>query len=135
MIIGTGIDVVNIDRFEKIIHKTPALRQRLFSEEEQQKPIRSLAARFAVKEAVAKALGAPSGLSWKDCSIVNNVSGEPQLLLSGTVKSYAEKLSINHWHITLSHDEPIATAMVIAEHLSAEELKLLRTIEHLKKSN
>ena len=58
MIIGVGIDVVDIGRFGATLERTPALRERLFTPEERDLPLQSLAARFAAKEAVAKALGA-----------------------------------------------------------------------------
>ena len=62
MILGIGVDVVDIARFEAALERTPALRERLFTEVERPLATRSLAARFAAKEAVAKALGAPQGL-------------------------------------------------------------------------
>ena len=66
MIIGVGIDVVDIERFGETLARTPALRQRLFTETERGLGLASLAARFAAKEALAKSLGAPVGLRWFD---------------------------------------------------------------------
>ena len=63
MIIGTGIDAVNLDRFADIIKRTPTFLERVFVEHERSKSLPSLAARFAAKEAIAKALRAPAGLS------------------------------------------------------------------------
>src|SRR5207245_4844001 len=62
VIVGVGIDVVDVDRFARILSRRPALAERLFTPAERRLPIASLAARFAAKEAVAKALGAPAGL-------------------------------------------------------------------------
>ena len=75
----------------------------------------SLAARFAAKEAVAKALGAPAGLRWHDCEIVSDPDGRPWLTVSGTVAAVAAERGINRWHLSLSHDGGIASAMVVAE--------------------
>ena len=59
MIVGVGIDVVDVDRFMRTLERTPGLRDRVFTAVEAVKPPASLAARFAAKEALAKALGAP----------------------------------------------------------------------------
>ena len=69
MIIGVGIDVVDIARFGATLERTPALRERLFTPEERGLPLQSLAARFAAKEAVAKALGAPGNMDWQDATV------------------------------------------------------------------
>lgn len=129
MIIGTGIDVVNIERFAHIIQKNPALVQRVFVEHEQKKPLRSLAARFAAKEAIAKALRAPAGMVWQHCWIENTADGAPYVVVEGTVAQRARELGINRWHLSISHDEPVATASVIAEHLNEDELTLLERID------
>ncbi len=70
MIIGVGIDVVDIERFGQTLDRTPALRERLFTPAEASRPPASLAARFAAKEALAKALDAPAGLAWHDAEVV-----------------------------------------------------------------
>jgi len=72
MIIGVGIDVVDIARFEQALTRTPRMAVRLFTEGERSLPAHSLAARFAAKEALAKALGAPRGLLWTDAEIVTS---------------------------------------------------------------
>ncbi len=71
MIDGVGIDVVDISRFQESLERTPGLKDRLFTENEKSKGIASLAARFAAKEALAKALHVPAGLNWHDCEVVN----------------------------------------------------------------
>ena len=70
-VIGVGIDVVDIDRFVQSLERTPSLRSRLFTDAEASRPPASLAARFAAKEAIAKALGAPVGMAWHDAEIVS----------------------------------------------------------------
>ena len=75
----------------------------------------SLAARFAAKEALAKALGAPRGLSWTDAEVVTGPDGRPELKVSGTVADAAVRQGVRRWHVSLSHDGDLATAVVIAE--------------------
>jgi holo-[acyl-carrier protein] synthase len=114
-VIGIGIDVVDIGRFEATLERTPALRERLFTELERERPIASLAARFAAKEALAKALGAPAGLYWTDAEVWCEDSGQPRLRVKGTVAARAAELGVRSWHVSLSHDAGVASAVVIAE--------------------
>jgi phosphopantetheine--protein transferase-like protein len=65
MIDGIGIDVVDIARFQESLERTPSLREKLFTESERDKPVQSLAARFAAKEALYKALSPEHGLHWQ----------------------------------------------------------------------
>lgn len=115
MIVGIGVDVVLVTRFEQQLRKAPALRERLFVPAERELNTRSLAARFAAKEAVAKALGAPAGMNWQDCQVVLNAAGAPQIHIEGTVAAVAERRGVTNWHLSLSHDGDVATAMVVAE--------------------
>ncbi len=115
MILGVGIDVVDVGRFAASLSRTPALRDKLFTPGERDRGVASLAARFAAKEALAKALGAPSGLRWHDAEIVSQDDGRPELRVTGTVAARAESLGIKGFHVSLSHDAGIASAVVIAE--------------------
>ena len=115
MIIGIGVDVVDVPRFGRQLERTPGLRARLFAPAERELNLRSLAARFAAKEAVAKALGAPAGMNWQDCQVRLDPAGAPQLQIEGTVAAVAEGKGVQTWHLSLSHDGDVATAMVIAE--------------------
>ena len=115
MIVGVGIDVVEIARFEQALTRTEGLARRLFTDGERTLPPRSLAARFAAKEALAKALGAPRGLLWTDAEVVTHAGGRPSLLVYGTVAAAAGRLGVARWHLSLSHDAGIASAVVIAE--------------------
>lgn len=112
-----GIDVADLERFKRSLERTPGLRDRLFTDAEKDLPPRSLAARFAAKEALAKALGAPRGLVWTDAEIRREPDGRPTLHVSGTIAEAARRRGITHWHVSLSHDGGIATAIVIAEAL------------------
>ena len=115
MIVGVGIDVVDVDRFGQALERTPALRERLFTESERSLGLASLAARFAAKEALAKSLGAPVGMRWLDATVVQDGKGQPSLQVSGTVAARAEGLGVASFHLSLSHDAGIASAVVIAE--------------------
>ncbi|MBE1874314.1 holo-ACP synthase [Myceligenerans pegani] len=115
MIIGVGIDVVDVGRFMATLERTPRLREKLFTPAERDLPPSSLAARFAAKEAIAKALGAPGGMRWHDATVHRVVGGPPEVELTGTVAARADQLGVRHWHLTISHDAGISSAMVIAE--------------------
>ncbi|MGH3330964.1 MAG: holo-ACP synthase [Nocardioidaceae bacterium] len=115
MIVGVGIDVVDISRFELSLQRTPSLRERLFTPQERDRPLASLAARFAAKEALAKALGAPTGMHWLDAEVVSESTGNPQFEIRGTVLARANDLGVQTVHLSLSHDAGIASAVVILE--------------------
>ena len=115
MIIGVGIDVVDVDRFIATLDRTPRLREKLFTPDERSLPPASLAARFAAKEAIAKALGAPGGMSWQDCTVERVPGGAPIVHLRDTVAARADELGVIQWHLSISHDAGIASAMVVAE--------------------
>lgn len=121
MIVAVGIDVVLVERFARALARTPLLADRLFTEGERTtvagnpRSAESLAARFAAKEAVAKALGAPSGLHWHDCEVVSDPDGRPWLTVAGTVAAVASNRGVARWHLSLSHDGGIASAIVVAE--------------------
>lgn len=115
MIIGVGIDVVDVTRFAEALERTPNLASRLFTSGEAALPLTSLAARFAAKEAIAKALGAPGGLEWHDAEVISEESGRPVFLMRGTVLARAQALGANDVHLSLSHDAGIASAVVVLE--------------------
>ena len=119
MIVGIGIDVVDVARFGAQLQRVPRLRERLFTADEQQLPTASLAARFAAKEAVAKSLGAPVGLRWIDAWVRREPGGRPVLVVTGTVAALAAELGVDSFHLSLSHDAGIASAMVVAERLDS----------------
>ncbi len=115
MVIGVGVDLVSVARVEAALERTPALAARLFTDAERELPVRSLAARFAAKEAAAKALGSPPGLRWIDLEIGRATTGQPHLRPGGTVAETAVRLGVRRWHVSLSHDGGMAMAMVVAE--------------------
>ena len=120
MIVGVGIDVVDVARFQASLERTPSMLERLFTPAERGLRIASLAARFAAKEALAKALGAPGTLHWQDAEVNTEPDGRPVLRVTGSVAERAVQLGVNSWHLSMSHDGGIASAVVIAESVSAE---------------
>jgi holo-[acyl-carrier protein] synthase len=121
VIVGVGIDVVAVSRFAQALERTPTLAERAFTAAERVTPAgrprsaESLAARFAAKEAVAKALGAPGNLRWHDAEVTVVEHGRPLLEVRGTVAARAAELGVTGWHLSMSHDAGIASAVVIAE--------------------
>ena len=115
MIVGVGIDVVDVARFGATLERTPALLERLFTPAERAMALNSQAARFAAKEALAKALGAPAGMLWQDAEVHRGTDGRPHFEVRGTVRAAVEALGVTTIHVSLSHDAGIASAVVIAE--------------------
>lgn len=115
MIIGTGIDLVDIDRFERTMLRTPRLSERLFAPAERTMKLRSLAARYAAKEALIKALGGSDGVSWTDIEIASEPSGKPVFVLSGSTASVVEERGVTALHLSMSHDAGLAIAYVVLE--------------------
>lgn len=121
MIVGIGLDVVEVDRFAAALARTPGLAARLFTGAELVLPdggprtVLSLAARFAAKEAAAKALGVPPGLHWHDAEVVVGARGRPALAVRGTVAAAAAAAGVTSWHLSLSHETGVAAAVVVAE--------------------
>jgi holo-[acyl-carrier protein] synthase len=107
VIVGIGTDIVSIPRLEATLARTPSVRTRVFTDGEADLPIESLAARFAAKEAVAKALSRPAGMRWRQAWVERAANGRPILHVEGY-----EHLT---WHLSLAHDGGYATAYVIAE--------------------
>lgn len=119
-VIGVGVDLVDVARFERAMSRTPRLKARLFSADEtarggKELPLRSLAGRFAAKEALIKALGWSWDIGWHDMPIVSDEYGNPGFELRGGAASAAAELGISRVHLTMSHDAGMAIAFVVAE--------------------
>ena len=120
MIVGIGVDVVDVARFERAADRTPGLLPRLFAESEQTdgdraRPLRSLAARFAAKEALIKALGSSEGVHWHDMQVVSDGLGNPSFSIRGSLADVVAERRITAIHLSMSHDAGVAIAYVIAE--------------------
>ena len=112
-IVGHGIDVVDVSRFVEHLDRTPGLSERLFSPVERDFPLESLAARFAAKEALIKALGGSDGVVWNEIT-VSRGSGRPEFLLNEALTELLDRRGLV-LHVSLSHDGGVAMASVIAE--------------------
>jgi len=119
MIVGIGVDLVDLARFERAASRTPRLLPRLFAGSEldggRTLSLRSLAGRFAAKEALIKALGESTGVRWHDMRIVADGHGNPSFELDGGVAALAAARGITDLHLSMSHDAGLAIAYVIAE--------------------
>lgn len=115
MIVGIGVDLVDIPRFERAIARTPRLIERLFAPGERGLKPHSLAARYAAKEALIKALGGSDGVHWTDIEVASEPSGRPVFALSGETAQTVDARGIATVHLSLSHDAGLATAYVVAE--------------------
>jgi holo-[acyl-carrier protein] synthase len=121
-VIGVGVDVVDIDRFRTSLARTPSMRTRLFVAAEldyvaaKVDDAPSLAARFAAREATMKALGLGLGaFGFHEVWIDRTAGGVPVLRVEGKAAEIAAKRGVRTWHVSLSHDGPVAIAMVVAE--------------------
>ena len=123
MIMGIGIDLVEIDRIQDLAERHQSFLKRIFASCElkycqgKKNPYPHLAARFAAKEAVFKALGTgwSLGLSWTDVAVENDMTGNPAIQLSNGAKCLADKLGVQKTHISLTHTGAYATAQVVIE--------------------
>ena len=123
-ILGTGIDIVEVDRLEEVIlRRGERLLDRVFTPAERTycdshpRPVIHYAGRFAVKEAVLKAIrtGWVQGISWRDIEVVLGPAGEPSVGLAGGALARANEMGIVSIHISISHTERYAVASAVAE--------------------
>lgn len=115
----TGVDIIEIHRFKSAYRRyRQRFLERLFTTvelAENGENLTSLAARFAAKEAVAKAFGTGIGqITWQEIEICRGNSGEPVLHLHGAAQRLADEQQINTWSISLSHTQDHAIAFVVA---------------------
>lgn len=124
MIYGTGIDIVEIARFEKFLKQgNDSLFQRIFTQNEiaycsaKKLAAQHYALRFAAKESFLKALGTGlrDGLSWQDMEVVNDALGKPTLRLAGRAEEMFRDAGLSACFLSLSHDAGCAIAMVVLE--------------------
>ncbi len=115
MIYGVGSDVCSISRLEQSLKRTPRLSQRLFHENELGLSGQSLAARFAAKEAITKAIGDPTLIAFSEIEITKNPSGKPEVKFHHKTRERIQRLGNLNFHLSLSHDAGIALATVVVE--------------------
>ena len=119
--IGIGVDLVEVERIRTALARTPSLRDRLFTANEQayaesaKDPAERYAARFAAKEAAMKALGVGIGaIGWHDVEVVRADSGEPSLSVTGRAADLAAERGVGSWLLTLTHTATLAEAVAVA---------------------
>jgi holo-[acyl-carrier protein] synthase len=124
MVIGLGLDMVEVDRLEAVLLRHPERApDRLFTEAEladcktRPNPSECLAARFAAKEAFLKALGTGlrEGISWHDMSLRNGVHGRPELDVTGAAAARLEAMGSTGVFLSISHDGGMAAAVVVIQ--------------------
>ncbi|PRI11482.1 holo-ACP synthase [Leucobacter massiliensis] len=115
MIMGIGVDTVDIERFTRQLGRTPRLRERLFSAAEAELPAHSLAARFAAKEALIKALGGSGALRWHDMQVVRDRDRAPAFVETPGLAAALAARAADRVHLSMTHDGGVATAFVVVE--------------------
>lgn len=121
-ILRTGVDIIEIERVRQAIGRHgERFLQRVYTDDELAccgQRVESLAARFAAKEAVAKALGTGiwrNGVNWVDIEVTKDVeTGAPQLHLHGAAAAVAARAELHTWSVSLSHDRTRSIALVVA---------------------
>ena len=121
-IIGTGIDLVEIDRIRAAYRRHPErFSERIYTPDERKRipllvdPAPYLAGRWAVKEAVLKALGTglTGGITWKDINVVRDPSGAPRVRLAGAARNRARQLGIGRILVSITHGRDLAAAQAL----------------------
>ena len=125
MMLATGVDLIEIERVRRGLDRYgPRFSDRFFTAAEQAQcagRAASLAGRFAVKEAVGKALGTGIGdVAWKDIEVLNDERGRPRLTLHNAAEALAAAQGLRHWSISLSHTATHAVGMAVAMGGAAE---------------
>jgi holo-[acyl-carrier protein] synthase len=130
-IVGVGVDAVSVERFRRLLERRPRFAARCFTESEQTDAgtstdrAQSLAARFAAKEAVMKALGTGIGAFALTDVEVRRTGGKdatrnaPYVVLTGTAAQLADAHGAGRFHLSLTHTDDVAIAFVVAEHAGA----------------
>lgn len=120
--IAMGVDAVDVERFRRVLERRPQLAERLFTRAERDylsgraDPVPGLAARFAAKEATMKALGTGlGGMRFCEVEIIGDQSGAPHLEVRGMALRRAEALGVRFWHVSLTHTDSVAAAVVVAD--------------------
>ena len=125
MIVGLGLDLVEIGRIARILDGPPALGERFLARcftpaerafcDARHDQASRYAARFAAKEAAVKALGAPRGVSWQDLEVTRAEGRAPTLAISAKAAAAGKRLGVTRIHLTLTHDAGVAVAVVVLE--------------------
>ena len=119
-IVGIGVDVVEVERIRKLLESRPGFRDRVFTSGEihdcqsEADPGPCFAARWAAREAAAKALGGVPKLDWHEIAVRRGPDGDPHLSLEGKARARAEELGADQLLVSLSHEKSVAAAFCVA---------------------
>lgn len=124
MSLSTGVDLVHLDRIRQVLARHgERFLARVYTPEEiarYGRYVPELGARFAAKEAVAKALGVglrhitPRGIAWHEVEVLSDAWGKPVVRLSGRARALADEQGLHQWSISLTHERDLALAFVVA---------------------
>jgi holo-[acyl-carrier protein] synthase len=127
-VVGVGIDAVDIDRFRRVLGRRAHLAARVFTDGERAyaraaaDPVPRMSTRFAAKEATMKALGVGLGaFPFADVEVVRIDLDAPTVVLHGSARALADGAGVVRWHLSLSHTEQVAMAVVVAEGVAPAE--------------
>jgi holo-[acyl-carrier protein] synthase len=119
---SVGLDVLEIDRLRTALARHPRLAERLFTDgeradvAERADPVPGLAARFAAKEALMKALGVGIGaVDFAEIEIVRTATGAPELRTRGRAAKLAAERGFDHFLVSLTHSDEVAAAIVLGQ--------------------
>ena len=123
MIVGMGIDIIEVERLRRDLAKKHGMVEEIFTTKEiaycrkKRYPAQHFAARFCAKEALFKALGSGKRgkMSWREVETINDANGSPAIRLRGATKERAKKLNVDKIHVSLSHTRQMAAVCVILE--------------------
>ena len=123
MVVGLGVDIVEVDRIRKALENQPKMVQKVFTAQEaeycttRKNQYQHFAGRFAAKEAALKALGTgwAEGIRWRDVEVSSEPSGQPYLHFHGKAEEVFESLSAGNAFLTITHARTYAVAVVILE--------------------
>jgi holo-[acyl-carrier protein] synthase len=123
MIVGIGTDIIEVERIARLLSEKKKFKDRIFTQKEIEycdgkiNHVQNYAARFAVKEALLKAIGTGwrEGVAFKEIEVVNDKKGKPELVLTGSAKRITEELGVTNIQVSISHLKDLAIGMVLLE--------------------
>ncbi|HYT80039.1 MAG TPA: holo-ACP synthase [Actinomycetota bacterium] len=119
-IVGIGVDLVEVERVARLLHRRTTFVQRVFTPgeiaycERQASPAECYAARWAAREACRKSLGGIRQMRWHDVRVERAPSGSPRLVLEGTSKTRMDSLGVSEVMVALTHERRMAVAFCVA---------------------
>ena len=121
VVVGVGLDAVDVARFRRSLERTPSMQRRLFTDDERRElaqrvdPVPGFAARFAAREAAMKALGVGLGaFGFHELWVARATSGAPSLVVTGAALTLMQRRRVDAFHLSLTHTDTTAQAIVVA---------------------